>query len=294
MLTFVGMAIGALLLFARPASAATTGDDYPAKWRNVPQDSVFDSWGEWNRECTSAAAWWLHERNHFEMPFHDNAAGWGPDAKARHFTVNKTPGIGAIAWWGAKNHVAWVEAIHGSKVKIEEYNYDFHGHYNAREIAAGSPDEYIHFKDIKRPATGSDGVGYYEPGPAGWHLRNSPSAGSSDYIFSRGKAGVIPVVGNWDGKGGDGVGYYDPTDYSWHLRNSPSAGASDYAFVRGKPGVIPVVGNWDGKGGDGVGYYEPGPAGWHLRNSPSAGSSNYIFSRGKAGVIPVVGNWDGK
>ena len=49
-------------------TAAAGVDDYPTKWRNVPQDSVTDTWGYPNRECTSFVAWRLHERNHYEVP----------------------------------------------------------------------------------------------------------------------------------------------------------------------------------------------------------------------------------
>ena len=123
-------------------------------------DSVFDSWGEYNRECTSAVAWWLHERNGFEMPFHDNASGWGPDARARGFAVNGTPAVGSVAWWGAGDHVAWVAAVSGGSVRIEEYNYGYQGHYHERTIPASAPSGYIHFKDLTTapswpPAEGS-------------------------------------------------------------------------------------------------------------------------------------------
>src|SRR4051812_8163035 len=47
---------------------AGSGDDYPYKDR--AQDSGFDPWGEYFRECTSWVAWALHSRNGFEMPFY--------------------------------------------------------------------------------------------------------------------------------------------------------------------------------------------------------------------------------
>lgn len=74
------------------------GDDYPANLKDAPQDSIMDPWREWNRECTSFAAWALHSRNGFEMPFYGDANTWGSQAKARGFTVNGAPAAGAIAW----------------------------------------------------------------------------------------------------------------------------------------------------------------------------------------------------
>lgn len=51
------------------------GNDYP--YRSYPQDSRFDPWGEYVRECTSFAAWALYSRNGFTMPFYANAIDWG-------------------------------------------------------------------------------------------------------------------------------------------------------------------------------------------------------------------------
>jgi len=142
------LVLASLVLTPKPAFAGT--DDYPSPWRApTAQDSMYDSWHELNRECTSFVAWRLHSRNGFEMPFNDNANGWGSDATARGYAVNMTPAVGAVAWWSSgSGHVAWVEAVNGSNVTIEEYNYDLHGDYNERTIAAGSVSGYIHFKDL--------------------------------------------------------------------------------------------------------------------------------------------------
>jgi len=147
-LTILVAALGGVL-GSSPALAGT--DDYPAQWRNAPMDSIIDSWGEYNRECTSFVAWRLHSRNGFEMPFHDNATGWGPDAVRRGFAVNMSPAVGAVAWWSS-GHVAWVEAVNNNSVTIEEYNRDFTGHYSERSVAANSVTGYIHFKDIAASA----------------------------------------------------------------------------------------------------------------------------------------------
>jgi surface antigen len=128
------------------------GNDYPAKWRDIPMDSVFDLWGEYNRECTSFVAWALATRNNFNVPFHDNAIGWKGDAQFRGFAVNSTPAVGSVAWSGAGEygHVAWVSAISGENVIIEEYNENFTGTYDQRSVPASS-FLYIHFRDIATP-----------------------------------------------------------------------------------------------------------------------------------------------
>jgi surface antigen len=129
--------------------AIAAGDDYPAKWRNRPQDSVLDQWREYNRECTSFVAWALYSRNGFNMPFYDNANEWGPDAQRRGYLVNSSPAVGSVAWsnagkWG---HVAYVVAVNGGSITIEEYNEHFNGTYDQRTVAASAFTGYIHFKD---------------------------------------------------------------------------------------------------------------------------------------------------
>jgi surface antigen len=126
------------------------GDDYPARLKNAPQDSVLDQWKEYNRECTSFVAWALHSRNGFEMPFYQNANRWAPEAKKRGFVVNSNPSVGSVAWsnGGVFGHVAYVVAVGGGNVTVEEYNYLNRGVYDKRVVSASSFTGYIHFKDL--------------------------------------------------------------------------------------------------------------------------------------------------
>lgn len=152
-----------------PATTGVVGDDYPAKWRNIPMDSVFDNWGEYNRECTSFVAWRLSSVNGFTMPFHDNASGWITDAHG--YTVDGNPAVGSVA--ASATHVAWVAAVSGGQVTIEDYNGSDSNHngvigddgtYGTRTVSAGSY-RYIHFKDltgggaVPPPPTATDGDG---------------------------------------------------------------------------------------------------------------------------------------
>jgi surface antigen len=126
------------------------GNDYPPRWRNPPQDSVLDPWREYNRECTSFVAWALHSRNGFEMPFHKNANRWGPAARRLGYLVNDKPGLGSVAWsntgiWG---HVAYVAAVQGGSVTVEEYNLAKRGAYDKRIVSASSFTGFIHFRDL--------------------------------------------------------------------------------------------------------------------------------------------------
>ncbi|TFD06104.1 CHAP domain-containing protein [Cryobacterium sandaracinum] len=157
LLTALSLAASALV-FAPAAYAGT--DDYPAQWRNIPIDTVFDTWRMYNRECTSFVAFRLSSRNGFEMPFYNDASGWGADARARGYTVDTNPTVGAVAWW-SYGHLAWVEAVNkDGTIVTEEYNWRVDGvpdgAYHRRTIAATAPTGYIHFKDAGSPL--SEGV----------------------------------------------------------------------------------------------------------------------------------------
>ena len=143
------------------ALAYVTGDDYPSKYKTPAKDAVVDEWNFYNRECTSFAAWCLNSRNGFG--FHNwyggiqwgNANTWNDAASRLGFAVNSTPAVGAIAYWesghggaGSVGHVAWVKAVNGSQVTIEEYNWSVRGGFGTRTFSSSTPSGYIHIADI--------------------------------------------------------------------------------------------------------------------------------------------------
>ena len=130
------------------------GGSFPCDLKDSTQDKYIDPWGEYNRECTSYAAWMLHSVNGFEMPFHDNASNWGTRARNLGYTVNMTPAVGSIYWTTSyPGHVAWVEAVTSSTtITTVDYNSGWPtnpGHYAEHTgVSISSASGYIHFKDI--------------------------------------------------------------------------------------------------------------------------------------------------
>ncbi len=128
------------------------GPSFIGDLKDAAQDSLIDPWRLYNRECTSFCGWRLQSRNGYIIAgAYGNAQDWGTHARNDGYTVDKNPAIGAIAWWyysATSGHVAWVEAVNGSNVTIEEYNKDLTGHYKEEVISAGSVTDYIHFKDL--------------------------------------------------------------------------------------------------------------------------------------------------
>ncbi|MCB5956206.1 GW dipeptide domain-containing protein [Enterococcus sp. CWB-B31] len=146
----ITITIGSVSFSNQQVSAADTaiGDDYPSVWKNAPMNQYIDTWGYYSRNCTSFVANRLSKTNKFEIPRAiGNADVWGTNARKLGYTVDINPVRGSVAWWSSM-HVAWVAAVDGDRVLIEEYNYGFTGKYNSRWISKGSVSGYIHFKDV--------------------------------------------------------------------------------------------------------------------------------------------------
>ncbi|MET1008202.1 MAG: CHAP domain-containing protein [Propionibacteriaceae bacterium] len=81
-----------------------------------------------------------------------NALNWGPANKLR---VDKTPVVGAVAWWranvkgaGSLGHVAYIQqVVSADEIVVSEDNWG--GNFDWRRIkrASGWPSGFIHFKD---------------------------------------------------------------------------------------------------------------------------------------------------
>jgi surface antigen len=126
-----------------------THGGYPAKWDNVAQDSLLDSWGMYNRECVSYAAWKVYQ-TYGHMPYWGgvgNANQWVRDAKNAGIPTGPTPQVHsvAISMRGYYGHAMWVEAVNGDMIYVSQYNYDLHGQYSEMWVK-GNYFTYIYFK----------------------------------------------------------------------------------------------------------------------------------------------------
>jgi surface antigen len=120
------------------------GGGYPAKWCEVGQDTVIDSWGMYNRECVSYTAFKVHMdfqsgRNSRDMPYWGgvgNANQWDENAQRAGIPVdsNPTPGSIAVSNAGYYGHVMYVEqvgTINGQQaIYISQYNAQLDGRYS--------------------------------------------------------------------------------------------------------------------------------------------------------------------
>lgn len=181
-------AFGETALYA--ANAGNSGYPY-----NVAAGTyIADKWNFYQCECTSFVAYCLNEKNGFSFwntmygstadKKWGNANHWKYVAQQKGFTVDSNPAVGAVAWTGsgANGHVAWVSAVNGNKVTIEEYNNgwvkingEYHGnHKYGTRTEDKSAFQYIHIKDmpvIPQDHGGRWDEGYYPVIPDGdYHI----------------------------------------------------------------------------------------------------------------------------
>jgi surface antigen len=142
---------------AKLGSGLIAGDPghggYPTKWANVAQDSTIDSWGMYNRECVSYAAWRVYDTYGY-MPYWGgvgNANQWPGDARSAGIATGSTPKANSVAIWnvGAFGHAMWVEAVNSDgSLWVSQYNYSYNGQYSEMAVSASQAATftYIYFK----------------------------------------------------------------------------------------------------------------------------------------------------
>ncbi len=130
-------------------SGPACGGGYPAKWCEIPQDSVIDNWGMYNRECVSYTAFRVAASGRY-MPNWGgvgNANQWVGDAQAAGIPVDHNPRAGdvAISLAGAFGHAMYVESVNGNgTINISQYNAALDGRYSTNTISP-SGLYFLHF-----------------------------------------------------------------------------------------------------------------------------------------------------
>jgi surface antigen len=128
----------------------TCGGGYPGRWCNIPQDSVIDSWGMYNRECVSYTAFRVAASGR-NMPYWGgvgNANQWDDNARAMGIPVDGTPRAGdvAISNAGAYGHAMYVESVNGDGTfNLSQYNASLDGRYSTRSGVSPYGLVFIHF-----------------------------------------------------------------------------------------------------------------------------------------------------
>lgn len=132
-----------------PGSGPTCGGGYPSAWCNAPQDSEIDSWGMFNRECVSYAAWATAVKYGHYVPYGlGNANQWPSRAASYGIPEGSTPRVGSVAIWyvGAFGHAMSVDYVYpNGSFLVSQYNYSFNGTYSTMVVSANSGFTFIYF-----------------------------------------------------------------------------------------------------------------------------------------------------
>lgn len=126
------------------------GGGYPAKWCEIPQDAVIDSWGMYNRECVSYTAFRVAASGR-HMPYWGgigNANQWDDNARAAGIPVDTSPRPGdvAISNSGYYGHAMYVESVNADgTINISQYNAALNGRYSERYNMSPAGLYFIHF-----------------------------------------------------------------------------------------------------------------------------------------------------
>jgi surface antigen len=126
------------------------GDDYP--WRAAGYS--LSPLGYNYRQCTDFVAWRLNRDQGVTSapwkwvwsqltPNGGNASEWEKSWIAHGWTTSATPVVGSVAWF-VGNHVAYVHAISGANVVIEEYNGQSSRAYAERTIPISSVGRFLY------------------------------------------------------------------------------------------------------------------------------------------------------
>ena len=150
------MVLVTIMIMSMTSQSIKAADDYPDEYKNAVRHVNQDEWKFFSRECTSFVAWCLNSRNGVEFTNWyggvrwSHAKNWRNVAESIGILVDSNPAVGCVAWWsyGQYGHVAYVVAVDGDEIDIEEYNFYDHGEYNRRTIKKSDPDGFIHIKDL--------------------------------------------------------------------------------------------------------------------------------------------------
>lgn len=122
---------------------------YPAQWADAPMDSLIDSWGNYNRESTSYAAFKVAASGRYVPYGLGNPNQWPSKAVGLGIPVDTTPKVGdvAISTAGFYGHAMYVEELlPGGGMRVSQYNMALTGEYSERTFTTIPTNlQFIHF-----------------------------------------------------------------------------------------------------------------------------------------------------
>lgn len=87
----------------------------------------------YSNQCTYYAEERMHEQTGMYMPVYGNAYQWASEASSAGWTVGTTPAVNSVVVFPAGSfgssvgHVAWVIAVNGNELTVQDYNWNYVG-----------------------------------------------------------------------------------------------------------------------------------------------------------------------
>lgn len=147
--------------FNHQDTKSSTASDYPAIWAEAPQNTLKDSWGAGNRECTSYVAYKIYKTHGLNVSgLWGDAKNWGNAAKFHNVPVDQTPSAGSVMWLpdvSPVGHLMWIDKVERKgalyEVHASGYNGDSKGNYQEEIFMVNvTPNEitpyFIHFEQM--------------------------------------------------------------------------------------------------------------------------------------------------
>ncbi len=136
-------------------------------------------------------------------------------------------------------------------------------------------------------------VGAFRDGKWFLDANASWSWNAGDLAFPYGKAGDVPITGDWNGDGYTDLGLFRNGKFILDLNGNRVADASDVGFVFGLATDIPVAGDWNGDGKDDIGIFRSGRFILDANGDRASGAGDVAVAYGLSGDLPVAGEWTG-
>lgn len=158
----IGVAVGYIFCSSNvKQEVAKPAIDYPSVWAEAPQNTLKDSWGAGNRECTSYVAYKIYKTHGLHVSgLWGDAKYWGDSAKSRGVPLTQTPAVGSVMWLpdvSAAGHLMWVDKVEQKgifyEIHVSGYNGDSKGNYQQETLMIDvKPRDitpyFIHFEQV--------------------------------------------------------------------------------------------------------------------------------------------------
>lgn len=106
-----------------------------------------------------------------------------------------------------------------------------------------------------------------------------------------GYAGVVPLVGDFNGDDQDDVAVFDPTNGRWYIRTLDGQVLA-WNLLHGYAGCIPLTADFNNDGEDDLAVFDPTNGRWYIRTKAGEVLA-WKLQHGYAGCIPLAADFNG-